>query len=292
MIVIGGGSGFIGSALSKRLQAKGKKVVNISRKHDKENLSWDQIKAEGLPACEAVVQISGANIGESRWTDARKKEIWDSRVETTKILVDAINKSDKPPKVFVSGSAIGYYPTHPMSTYDEYYTGKHAENFGGKLCAAWEETSSKLRSDTRRVVVRTGVVLGANGGALQQLLPLYKYGLGGVMGSGEQYFPWVHIDDIARLFEFAIENEKVEGVLNGVAPEPVRYSEFNEAMSRAVHRPAWFWVPSTVANVMFGERACLFLEGSKIVSKRTEELGFNFEHKYIEEALKDVVEKK
>jgi len=242
-----------------------------------------------LPESDVVIQLSGASIISHAWTEARKKEILDSRVETTKILVNAILKSPNPPPLFISGSAVGIYPTSETETYDEDST-QVADNFAGEVVKSWEEASLPLEnSKTRRVVTRLGIVLGNGGGMLANLFTPFRFGLGGPIGSGEQYMPWIHIKDVANLCDHIIQNPEIKGVLNAVAPAVVTNREFAQAFGTALFRPALLPLPAFAVRLLFGERAFLLLEGQDVRPKRTLETGFNFEFPDLESALADVV---
>jgi len=209
-VLVGGGSGFIGTALCSSLKNKGYQVTLISRQEGKNQISWNQVKKAGLPSdprFDAIIQLSGANIMQYAWTSRRKNELLESRVGTTRILVDAIQRiqdKHKLPNVFICGSAVGYYPTNTKEEFTEEYSGNPAQSFPGYLCEQWEKCSSYLKH-VRKVIVRHGIVLGPNGGSLKDILPLFRLGLGGKIGNGNQYWPWVHIDDSVGIMEHAIE---------------------------------------------------------------------------------------
>jgi uncharacterized protein len=224
---------------------------------------------------------------EANWTDQRKIELRESRAGVTTALAEAIKNTKNAPKVFVSGSAIGYYPTNTDGVYDEYYTGPPANDFSGSLCDEWEKASLSLEQGEkplRRSIIRTGVVLAKDEGALKSMiLPM---GLSaGTVASGQQWMPWIHVDDIVEMFTFAVENDNVKGVLNGTAPNNVTNAEFSTALASAANR----WpvpTPEFLANIMFGERATLLTRGSKVLPKKAQELGFKFKYNTVDEALR------
>eukprot|EP01112_Ceratiomyxa_fruticulosa_P007840 TRINITY_DN2040_c0_g1_i6.p1 TRINITY_DN2040_c0_g1~~TRINITY_DN2040_c0_g1_i6.p1 ORF type:complete len:326 (-),score=72.69 TRINITY_DN2040_c0_g1_i6:52-1029(-) len=294
-VLIGGGSGFIGSALGETLKRKGFEVLNISRSAGSGKITWSEIKERGIPSdVHAVVSLSGANIMEKKWTEERKKELLDSRITPTKILADAISNSKEPPKTFVTTSAVGIYPSDPSLTFDETYPAleKPAENFAIEICQQWEkagELPNNISSKVRTVCVRSGFVLG-DGGALAQMIPPFKFGLGGPLGSGQQWFRWITLRDIAGIFAHAVEND-VNGVLNGVSPGIVTNEEFSKGLGQVLHRPVFLSVPKFALNMIFQERAFLVTEGSKILPKRTIESGYQFKDTNIVDALKWAVEK-
>jgi len=293
-VVVGGGTGFIGNHLCNKLVASGHSVTIISRTPGPGRVSWNQVNQGELPPCDAIVQLSGENIMQKTWTEARKKELLESRVGTTKILMKAISSLSNPPKIFVSGSAIGYYPTSSSEklTFDEYYEGAPANNFSGQLVSEWEKEvfAGKEQDSLRRVVIRTGIVLG-KGGALEQMLLPFKLGLGGRMGSGKQYWPWIHIDDITGIFQHSLETEKVEGILNGTAPHYVTNEEFAKTLAKVLNRPAIIPMPDLVLKLLFRERAFLLSEGHVIVPQRTLQSGYKFMFDNLEAALGNLVKK-
>ncbi|XP_035679683.1 epimerase family protein SDR39U1-like isoform X1 [Branchiostoma floridae] len=282
-VLIGGGSGFIGTALRKLLEHRGYQVTLISRTPGKNKITWDEVKKTGLPECYAVVGMQGSNILNifRRWTDGFKKEVWDSRVETTKTLAQAISEASNPPKVWVSFSGVGYYKPSYVYDYDEDSPGGDFD-YISQLATAWEE-AAKLpaeNTNTREVIIRsasTGVVLGRDGGAIKQMYFSFWFGSGGVIGDGMQFFPWIHINDLTRLVMHALENEKVTGVLNGVAPETITNWDFTKEFNTVLLRPGFFPLPRPIVNFALGEeRAKMLTEGQAVVPKRTLESGFTF----------------
>jgi uncharacterized protein (TIGR01777 family) len=266
---------------------RGYTVTIISRTPGPGRITWDDVESKGIPDVDVVIQVPGANIMDKAWTPERKKELLDSRVGTTAKLVKAMEQSAAPPKVFVSGSAVGIYPTSETEEFDETST-KVADNFAGELVRKWEEASQlppALQDKTRRVVIRTGAVLASKEGMLQKMLTPFKLGLGGPFGSGNQYLPWIHIEDLVSLGEHAINKDNISGVLNGVAPDIVTNAQFAQELGRALHRPAIIPMPAFVIRFMFGERALLLLEGQKVIPKRTIASGFTWEYPTLKSAL-------
>jgi len=287
--------GFIGNHLRQKLINSGHEVTVISRTSGPGRITWNEVNQKGLPPSDAVIQLSGSSIIDKTWTESRKKELLESRVETTKQLVRAISSSSSPPKVLVSGSAIGYYPTsvEEKLTFDENYEGESAKNFSGFLVSEWEKAifDGKGKDSLRRVAIRTGIVLGKDGGALKSMLLPFKLGLGGKMGSGKQYWPWIHIDDITGIFQHAMEKEDVEGILNGTSPHYVTNEEFTKILAKVLHRPAIIPIPQFALQLLFRERAFLLSEGHVIVPNRTLESGYKFKFDRLEDALQNLVEK-
>nr|XP_054748602.1 epimerase family protein SDR39U1-like [Lytechinus pictus] len=295
-VLIGGGTGFVGTALRKQLEVKGHKALLLSRSPGQDKVTWDEVRDNGLPQCDAVVNLAGENIlnPAKRWTEDFKQVVWKSRVETTSTLAEAISKTSSPPSVFVGMSGIGYYPASASAEYTEESTvHDQDQDYLGRLCVEWERSMGPLdgqEDGVRKVVVRTAVVLGKTGGAMGQMKWPFYFGVGGVIGSGQQFFPWIHIDDIAGIFLHAIENEDVTGVLNGIAPKPVTNHGFTKALGAAMWRPTIFPLPGFVVKGVFGdERAVMLLEGQKVLPKRTLDSGYKFRYPDINSALKEVV---
>lgn len=292
-IIVGGGTGFIGRQLAKLGQSKGFKVISVSRRAGPNCLTWNDISRNGLPKdCVAVVSMSGESILQpfKRWTDEFKAQLKESRVAKTKLLNQAICSSSKPPKAFVSLSGVGYYKPDPNKEYTENDVVEPFD-FLSHLTKEWE-AAAKLPSQvpTRSVIVRTGVVVGKDGGVIQNIKTPFSLGLGGPIGSGKQWFPWVHVDDMAGIILHAVENDRVSGILNGTAPNPVHSEEFTKAYASALHRPHLIPLPSYAVNTMFGqEGGRILLDGQKVLPKRTLELGYKFKYPTIEEACKQVV---
>ncbi|KAF2362310.1 Epimerase family protein SDR39U1 [Trinorchestia longiramus] len=290
-VVVGGGSGFIGSALTRVLQKKGYEVVVVSRKPGAWRITWEEICSSGLPAnCVAVVNVAGQNILDpmQRWTPGFKQNVWASRVETTKYLADAIRKADKKPKVFASMSGVGYYPTGSTTEFDESSQGGDFD-YLSRLCEGWEAAAKLDLPEVRTVSIRTGVVLGRNGGMIQQLFMPFFLGLGGPVGSGEQPMPWIHLDDIVGLFDHAVHCEQVSGVLNGVAPQIITNAEFSKAFAAALRRPAVIPLPTPLVNLMFGEeRAKIMTEGQKVKPTLALKTGYKFKFPDIKSACEQV----
>ncbi|KAK0090375.1 hypothetical protein PV325_001149 [Microctonus aethiopoides] len=290
-VVIGGGSGFIGSALSYALRNQGIEVTIISRIQRSNGITWEHLAKDGLPDDTThVINVAGQNILDptKRWTKEFKKIVWDSRVRTTRSLARAVANSDV--KFFATVSGVAYYKPN-----DEEYTEYdkcEKYDFLSELTHAWEE-AAELPNDNkcRRVTIRSGVVLGRNGGMISQIFMPFYFGLGGPMGTGKQYLPWIHISDIVDLFIFASEKENVTGILNGVAPEIITNKQFTKAFSRALWKPAFIPMPSFALNLLFSsERAKIILEGQKVIPKRVLEYGFEYKYPNIKIACEQFSE--
>ena len=263
-IVVTGATGFLGIKLVERLHALGDRIVVLARNPQKANRQFPQeffpnIEVVGytplllgdwataISGSDAVINLAGEPLAGVRWTDQRKQEIRDSRILTTKVLVEAIAKADVKPQVLISGSAIGYYGTSFDKTFDEYsYAGN---DFLANVCKDWEAAAEPVNGlGVRLVKLRTGIVLGL-GGAIAKMLPIFQVGGGGKIGTGKQWFSWIHRDDLVELIIFALTNAQLTGVLNGTAPKPVNNAAFTIAFARAIKRPAFLPVPAAAPTL-------------------------------------------
>lgn len=290
-VVIGGGTGFIGTHLCKVLKAKKYDFTIISRMPGPRRMTWIDLKEKGLPdGTTAVVNLAGQNVLDykRRWTEGFKQNVWNSRINTTCALAKAIVKAKNEPSSFVAISGVGIYEPHECREYTEESRGKEFD-FLSKLCFEWENASRLPTTCTcRRVVLRTGVVLGRDGGMVKQLYWPYFLGLGGPVNPGSQFLPWIHISDLARLIIFAIDN-KVTEVLNAVAPQPITNKEFSQAFGKALGRPAIFPVPEFIMNTIYNEeRAKIVTSGQKVIPKRTQLLGFKYSFPDIDSACRSL----
>ncbi|KAF4528121.1 hypothetical protein B566_EDAN016324 [Ephemera danica] len=275
-----GGTGFLGTAITNLLRQKGYSVVIVSRMPGPQRLSWIDIQRSGIPEdCKVVINVAGQNILDpmQRWTAGFKQNVWASRVNTTKSLANAITNAGNKPDVFVTVSGV---EESPGGDFD----------FLSRLCTDWEEAAKLPESSgVRQAMVRCGVVLGRQGGMIKQLYTPFFLGVGGPVGSGRQFLPWIHIHDIARLFLFAVQDRRVSGVLNGVAPNVCTNKEFSKAFARALWRPCLFPVPEFMLNLAFGsERAQIMTRGQHVIPQRALDLGFQFSYPDVESACQDV----
>lgn len=294
-ILITGGSGLIGGHLIPRLLETSHDVTVVTRdpdatrpKLDPRVRLWKGLNDHAnLDGFDAVINLAGEPIADKRWTEAQKQRLCQSRWQVTERLVKMFKASQTPPSVLISGSATGYYGDlgEVVVTEDE---PPHNE-FTHKLCARWEQIACGAQSDSTRVcLLRTGVVLAPKGGILAKLLPLFRLGLGGPIGTGRQYLAWIHIDDMVNGILWLLNND-LRGPFNMVSPYPVRNEQFSHALGQALHRPAFMRAPATAVKLMMGESAVLVLGGQRALPKRLEDSGFGFRYFDLEEALADVV---
>ncbi|QOJ20112.1 MAG: TIGR01777 family protein [Gammaproteobacteria bacterium] len=299
-ILITGATGFIGRHLVRRLQQEQHTVTVLSRDGARARqllsvpaFDWDyatqDVPAEALDNCQIVINLMGENLGDGRWTKARKHEIYASRILSTRKLVAAAPESLQ---AFVCGSAIGIYPGSGDDLYDESYAVPGQPSFMQSICHDWEQEAARIENKgVRRVSIRTGVVLG-HGGMLQKLLPVFKLGLGGPVGNGQQWLPWIHIDDIVSVYAAAVQDARYQGPVNAVSPNPVRYREFATAFGKALQRPAFFPTPAFVLKLALGEAAALALNSYRIAPKRLQDAyGFTFKFTDLPAALADLFDK-
>ncbi|NXA55479.1 D39U1 protein, partial [Nothocercus julius] len=289
----GGGTGFVGRALTQLLRIRGHEVTHISRQGGKDRIRWEELSRSGLPSCDAVVNLAGENVLNPlrRWDDAFCREIISSRVETTKTLAKAIAEADQPPRAWILITGVGYYRPSPTEEYTEDSAGGDFDFFS-RLVSSWEAAAVICGSPTRGVVVRSGVVLGRDGGAISRMLWPFRLGLGGPLGSGLQPFPWIHIRDLSGIVCHVLESEGLQGIFNGVSPSSPSTSNgsFAQELGAALGRPALLTVPAWAVRAVFGaERAIMLLEGQRVVPKRTLESGYHFIFPDLSAALKDIV---
>ncbi|KAF9803043.1 hypothetical protein SFRURICE_012288 [Spodoptera frugiperda] len=288
-VLIGGGTGFIGSNLGELLGTKGYNVVNITRMPGANNISWNTLEQSGLPlrSC-AVVNLAGQQFMDftKSWTPGFKQNVQNSRVYTTRALASAINKCLDKPKVFVVVTGVGAYEPSEYHKYDE-SSPTTGIDFFSRLTVEWEK-AAKVDPPVRLVIIRSGAVLGRWGGMIKNMFLPFYFGLGGRIGSGTQYLPWIHIEDLTRLILFAIENEKVHGVLNGVSPQVITNSDFTHSFAKALGRPAFLPVPEPILNLLLNrERAMIMTKGQYVIPKRVQEFGFRYKYDNIDEACKE-----
>jgi uncharacterized protein (TIGR01777 family) len=289
-IAVTGATGFIGRRMIERLLARGDDVVAVTRDVDVarrllpssvELVGW----GDSLSDVDAGINLAGEPVV-GRWTDERKERIRKSRIDGTRKLVTALHKSRA--RVLVSASAVGYYGAHGDEELDE--DSPAGKDFLAEVCQAWEAEASAFAGVARRsVMIRTGVVLGAGGGALQKMLTPFKLFGGGPVGSGKQWTSWIHLDDLISMYLFALDDARASGPLDGTAPNPVTMKELAAAIGRALHRPSWLPVPSPAVQLLYGEGASVVLDGQRALPKRALALGFQFRFAELDLALADLL---
>lgn len=301
-VVIAGGTGFLGQGLARALARDGEEAVILTRRTspDRAGLSGRSVAwtpgtggsdtwVTEIEGAAAVVNLAGESIAARRWSAAQKQRILESRLQATRALAQAVHRAARPPRAFVSGSAVGYYG--PLG--DEVVTEEHSagSDFLASVCQQWEAAAVEDAGGAARVVcIRTGLVLDKDGGALPRMLPPFKLGIGGPLGSGRQYYPWIHVADWISLVRWTIDNPAATGAINGTAPTPVTNAEFTRALGRALHRPAFMPAPAFALRLALGEMAdALLLSGQRAVPARAERLGFKFRHADLDEALRSVL---
>ncbi len=290
-----GATGFVGRCLVDYLLNSGNEVNYLGRQRS-QTLdsraafhSWnrnDEPALNSVPRLDAVVHLAGEPVAQ-RWNEKVKREIYSSRVDGTRKLVAAMGKLRYKPSVLVSASAIGIYGNRG----DEVLTEASApgKDFLADVCVAWEREALQAREWGARVVLlRIAVVLDRNGGALKQMLPSFRLGVGGPFGNGRQWMSWIALNDLARLFVFAAENENVQGALNASAPEPVTNRQFTKALGQVLHRPTIMPIPKLVLRAALGEAADFMFASQRVVPEATQQAGFRFEHNHIDETLRSL----
>ncbi|MFO7787524.1 MAG: TIGR01777 family oxidoreductase [Halospina sp.] len=294
-ILITGGTGFIGQLLCHELHSKGRNLTVLSRRNESEVQRLcgrvqvihrlDEVPA--IPTIDAVINLAGEGIAEKRWTQQRKQALWDSRITLTDELVSQLQRRDALPEAMISGSAVGYYGDQGEADVTE--TTEPRDEFTHRLCAAWEASANRLGSNTRVCLSRTGLVIGRDGGFLQQMLPLFRLGLGGRLGNGRQYMPWIHRQDMVQGLIHLLDSPELSGPFNLTAPEPVTNAEFTRALAQVLNRPACLPVPPVALKLALGEMARLLLTGQKARPERLLESGFVFQYPSVEQALAEAV---
>ncbi|MCM5705500.1 TIGR01777 family oxidoreductase [Larsenimonas salina] len=294
-ILITGATGFVGVPLCKALDAKGHRLLVVSRSPEKasEQLGMP-VKAQDDPMAfkdepiDAIINLAGASIAGRPWTDSRKKTLIDSRVETTRALERLCQAMSTPPKVLVSGSAMGYYGAQGEREVTE-ETPPNPE-FAHELCQKWEDAARRIEAlGVRTAIIRIGLVLERDGGTLKPMLPVYKLGLGATLGSGTQYMPWIHRTDLIRIIEFLLVHDTLEGPFNAGAPNPVTNRVFTKSLAHALHRPAPWRIPGFALKAAMGEMSRLLLTGARMKPARLEAAGFEFRYPELDGAFLAIV---
>ncbi len=297
-ILISGGSGLVGKALEPYLTTGGHRVVKLVRRKpfpEKNEVFWDPLKGEldldPGKKIDAVVHLSGENIGQGRWTDEKKKRIIESRNKSTSLLARAVTRMAKPPAVFISASAIGYYGNRGDECMTEEDT--CGPDFISDVCSQWESSASlACETGIRTVFLRIGIALSPLGGALGKMLPSFNMGLGGMIGNGKQYMSWVHMDDVIGAIYHCIMKPDIEGPVNVVSPAPETNARFTRILGKVMHRPAGFPIPESVIKLMFGEMGKeIPLSSTRVMPKRLMDTGYRFRYLELEDALRSMLGK-
>ena len=297
-VLVSGSSGLIGTALCDSLAADGHTVARLRRPGgaaQAADVRWDpangQIDAAAMEGVDAVVNLSGASIGEGRWTEARKKILRSSRVDATRLLVEALARLGQRPRVFISSSASGFYGHRG----DELLTESSApgDDFIARLARDWEAEAARAQAlGIRTTFARFGVVLAPQGGALRRMMPPFRLGLGGRLGSGKQWMPWIALEDAIAALRFALVTETLSGPINFVAPGSVANAEFTRVLARVLHRPAIFPAPAFALRLALGEMAeALLLASQHVIPEKLSRSGFTFRYGELEAALRAVLER-
>jgi uncharacterized protein len=302
-IIITGATGLIGKKIIALLIKNGYSIVVFTRNvrfakdkivnDDVEFVCWDYTKPiddiiECIDGSYSIINLAGASIGGKRWNSEYKKVLFDSRILTTKKLIEAISKCINKPESLVNSSAIGYYGINGEEICNE--ESKPSNDFLAKLCIEWENEAMRAdKMGIRTVVIRAGIVLDKNEGALNKLLTPFKFFLGSHQGNGKQWVSWIHIDDLVNLYLLSIENKNIKGALNGTAPEPVTNKTFCKAIGKVLKRPSYFPVPSFILKIAIGKFSKYLLTGKKVIPKKAIRNGYKFRFIEIENALSNLL---
>jgi uncharacterized protein (TIGR01777 family) len=300
-IIVTGGTGFIGRALCEAFSGRGHRVVVLTRRpvearrlfrvpvtavewDPREGGAWEQ----SLEGADAVINLAGAPIAEERWTESRKHLLTYSRVVPTRLLVEAMSRRSSKPRLLVSASGIGYYGASDDRMLDERAVNGHG--FLAGLSTAWESEAMRAEQlGIRVVLMRTGMVLERDGGALPRMLLPFRLFAGGPIMPGTQWVSWIHRHDLIEMYEWAIRTAEIVGPLNAVAPEPVRMKEFCDVLGKVLHRPSWIPVPKLALEVMLGELGTMLTTGQRVSSEKALASGFAFDYPTLEQALRSIL---
>ena len=296
-VLITGGAGLIGRHLCKKLKEKGYNIALLRRKSNPYDdipvYTWDPdkniIDPQAISNADYIIHLAGAGIGDKRWTKKRRVLISDSRIKTGELIFNKVQESGKRLRAFISASGIGYYGT---ITSDKIFTetDQPANDFLGEICRKWEQMADRFEeSGIRTVKIRTGVVLTAKAGALGRMIPLVRIGIGSSLGSGKQYLPWIHIDDLCNIYIKAIEDKSLKGTYNAVSPEHITNKSLMRALAKVLRKPFCFpAVPSFTMKILFGKMSGILLDGSRVSADKIISAGYNFEFPDLESALKNL----
>ncbi|NOU50982.1 TIGR01777 family protein [Pseudoalteromonas sp. JBTF-M23] len=295
-ILVTGATGLIGDKLCRFLYNK-HQVYVLTRNVPKAQGQFknrvtcvDTLEDVDFNDLDAVINLAGEPIADSRWTEKQKMQIRDSRLDITAKIVEKIAQAKNPPHTFISGSAVGYYGRQDNDTLIDESCQHPYQEFSHTLCKQWEELAMSAQSSNTRVcILRTGIVLSQHGGALGKMLLPFKLGLGGKLASGQQMMSWIHIDDMTHIILYLLKHHELSGVFNATAPNPVSNYDFTKALCRALNRPMLFPMPENILKMLFGEMADLLIYGQAVLPKRLQRAGYHFRYNNINEALKSLL---
>jgi uncharacterized protein (TIGR01777 family) len=299
-IIVAGGTGFIGNALVERLLQERHNVVLLTRNPSKVEQSRPNLRVEEWDAktigpwgedmnrADAIINLTGEIIAGKRWTKRQKEVILRSRVDATRALVQAIEQASKKPSLLISASAAGFYGNVPSGDVPESFP--RGTDFLAAVCGHWEEEAlAAAKSGVRVLTPRLGVVLAHDGGALARMLLPFKFFIGGPLGNGKQWFPWIHRDDVVDGILFLLQSSTISGAVNFVAPEPLTMKEFSRRIGEILHRPSWAPVPSLALRILLGEMADMLLTGQRVIPKKLIDDGYVFRYPSLASALREIV---
>lgn len=297
--LITGGTGFVGQKLVNDLLQQKQKIIVLTRSQNKaQELFGDKVRAvENLSEIlnseqiDYIINLAGEPIADKKWNEKQKEILVSSRINSTKNLINLVARLEQKPAVLINASAIGFYGSRGDEELDE--NSSVGEEFTSELCQKWEEQAKQVdKFGVRVCLARFGIVLGKNGGALSKMLLPFRFGLGGKIGSGEQFMSWIHIDDLVAAINFLIQNQNLKGVFNFTAPKPVTNQEFTKALAKSLNRPAFFNMPALAVKILFGQMGeALLLNGQKVLPKRLLASGFKFDSEHLEVALEKTLKR-
>ena len=264
--------------------------IKIIEMNPAESSAWNNEEIQNsLKSCEGVINLAGEPIAEKRWTDDHRKEITNSRLQTTRNLIENLRNLKKCPKFLINASAIGFYGSDSQTEFTE--ENNPGDDYLANLCKEWESIAKNKPRGTRLLIIRIGIVLGKDGGALGKMLPIFRAGLGGPIGDGKQWMSWIHRTDLCNLINESVKNSSWSGVVNGVAPNPVRMNEFSNSLGKVLGRPSLLAVPSPILKLILGDGARVVLEGQYVKSQKLKKFKFKFSFPKINDAFKAILSK-
>jgi uncharacterized protein (TIGR01777 family) len=299
--LVTGATGFVGQRVVKQLTDGGDQVVVLTRNIAKGALNfgnkcqyfmWSDTATlppkEAFDGVDAVINLMGEGIADKRWDESQKKKIYDSRIVATSNLIEVIKGLSKKPSAFISASAVGIYGNRGDEEINE--SSSTADDFLARICKDWEQAASKAKDlGLRTAIIRIGVVIGKDGGALKKMLPIFKLGAGGPVGSGKQYMSWIHVDDIAGMFVRTAKDASLEGIFNGTSPYPAKSKDFARELGKVLHRPAFAPAPALALKLVFGEMSQVLLDGQKVLPVKFKENKFSYRYPTLEMALTESI---